>query len=152
MDVTTEWHGGVLVVGIGGRVSESNVDALAREVHSAFENKNCSLLMDLERLAYINKGGLRILPQIAWALPGGVSNLAICSVPVPFQRIFETTGFDKVFAMYPSRAQALARLVPEQSGQRSWSETNTVPAVPEGSMKSALRFCSALDKGGRHEC
>ena len=112
MDISTQWLDGVLAVEVRGRIDDSNVGMLADAVHTAVVAKDGAVLMDLTNLAYINKDGLRIFPEVVRRLPGGIARLAICAVPDRLRGVFERTGFDKVFPIYSSRAEALARLAP----------------------------------------
>ena len=112
MDVTTQRHGNVLVVGVTGRIDDSSVDVLASVVSAAVDDKDRAVVLDLERLAYIDKDGLRIVPKVVGRLSGRTTRLAICAVPERLRQVFEITGFDKIVAMHASLSQALACLEP----------------------------------------
>ena len=114
MDVTTQRHRDVLVVGVTGRVDDSSVDVLANVVSAAVRDRDRAVVLVLERLTYIDKHGLRIVPKVLRRLSDRTTRLAICAVPERLRRIFEVTGFNKIVATHASLSQALACVAPVQ--------------------------------------
>ena len=66
--------------------------------------------MDLEKLSYISSSGLRVLLVIAKSLSGRDAKLLLCAMADQIGEVIETSGFDKIISVYPSKAEALASL------------------------------------------
>jgi len=122
MDVTTRRHRDVLVVGVTGRIDDSSVDVLANVVSAAVRDRDRAVVLVLERLTYIDKHGLRIVPKVFRRLSARTTRLAICAVPERLRRIFEVTGFNKIVATHASLSQALACLAPAQPSRAGEDE------------------------------
>ena len=61
-------------------------------------------------LSYISSAGLRAVLVTAKMLWSREAKFVLCSLPAQIRGVFETSGFDKVIALHPSRAEALASL------------------------------------------
>ena len=110
MNVTTERQGGVLFVLVSGRIDGGNVAAFEEAVRTAFESRDRAVIMDLEKLSYINSAGLRVLLMVANNLSGSPTKFALCAMSDRIRHVIETGGLDKVIPVLPSKAEALASL------------------------------------------
>ena len=119
MDVMTEWQEGVLLIRVSGRIDGSNAAAFDRAVIDALETDDRTVLMDLENLSYINSAGLRTFAKVARRLRRGAGELALCAMRDEARKVFVIAGFDKIIPIYPTRAEALPRLVAERAASES---------------------------------
>ena len=110
MDVTTERQDGVLSARVGGRIDGSNVAEFEEAIRTAIEESDQAVIMDFEKLVYISSAGLRAILLTAKSLGNRNAKFALCSLSDQIREVFETSGFDKVIAIHPSKAEALASL------------------------------------------
>ena len=110
MDVTTERQDSVLSAQVGGRIDGSNVAEFEEAIRTAIEESDRAVIMDFEKLIYISSAGLRAILLTAKSLGNRNAKFALCSLSDQIREVFETSGFDKVIAIHPSKAEALASL------------------------------------------
>ena len=110
MDVTTERQDSVLSAQVGGRIDGSNVAEFEEAIRTAIEESDRAVIMDFEKLVYISSAGLRAILLTAKSLGNRNAKFALCSLSDQIREVFETSGFDKVIAIHPSKAEALASL------------------------------------------
>ena len=110
MDVTTERQDSVLSAQVGGRIDGSNVDEFEDAIRTAIEESDRAVVMDFEKLVYISSACLRAILLTAKSLGNRNPKFALCSLSDQIREVFETSGFDKVIAILPSKAEALASL------------------------------------------
>ena len=108
MKVTAEREGGALAISIDGRVDGSNVLEFESEVRAVIGDDDDAVILDLENLAYISSAGLRAILLTGKTLRGRNASLMLCSLSEPIRKVFEISGFDKLFAVHASRSDALA--------------------------------------------
>ena len=110
MDVTTERQDSVLSAQVGGRIDGSNVAEFEEAIRTAIEESDRAVIMDFDKLVYISSAGLRAILLTAKSLGNRNAKFALCSLSDQIREVFETSGFDKVIAIHPSKAEALASL------------------------------------------
>ena len=107
MDVTTERQEGVLTAQVGGRIDGSNVAQFEEAIRTSIEESDRAVLIDCENLGYISSAGLRAVLMTAKTLSSRNAKFALCSMSGPIREVFQISGFDKIVAIHPSRAEAL---------------------------------------------
>ena len=110
MDVAAERQDDVLSVLVSGRIDGSNAAAFEETIRAAIAESDRAVIMDFEKLSYISSAGLRVLLTIAKNLSGRDAKLALCAMSDQIREVFETSGFDKIIPVHPSKAEALASL------------------------------------------
>ena len=118
-------HDGTATSWWWGLPDESTIPAwtvLANVVSAAVRDRDRAVVLVLERLTYIDKHGLRIVPKVFRRLSARATRLAICAVPERLRRIFEVTGFNKIVATHASLSQALACLAPARPSRAGEDE------------------------------
>lgn len=108
MEVATERQGGVLTARVEGRLDGATVGGFEEAVRTAMAESDRALLIDCEGLGFISSAGLRAVLTIAKALKDRNARFALCSLPEPVREVFRISGFDRIVAIHPSRAEALA--------------------------------------------
>jgi len=110
MKVTAERQGGVLALCVDGRVDGSNVVAFRDSVEAAIGDDDRAVIMDFGDLVYISSAGLRAVLLTGKSLKGRNAQLLLCSMSDPIRRVFEVSGFDKLFAIHELRDEAIAAI------------------------------------------
>ena len=108
MDVTTERQEGVLTAQVGGRIDGSNVAQFEEAIRTAIDESDRAVLIDCENLGYISSAGLRAVLMTAKTLSSRNAKFALCAMSDPIREVFQISGFDKIVAIHPSKAEALA--------------------------------------------
>ena len=108
MHVATQRNDGVLTVTLDGRLDGAHVTEFQEELGAAIDEKDWAVLIDCEKLKYINSAGLRIVLLTAKALLNQNAKFALCSMSDPVRSVFQISGFDKIIAIHPAKADALA--------------------------------------------
>ncbi|WP_272699142.1 STAS domain-containing protein [Desulfovibrio sp. Fe33] len=100
-------EGGVVILAVDGNLDGEGTNALEEKVLALLDNGVTSLLFDFSGLDYINSSGLRILVLAYQRLKKNSGTVAICGVKDYIQEVFEVSGYDKIFPLYTTRADAL---------------------------------------------
>ena len=72
------------------------------------EEETKTIILDAEKLEYISSAGLRTILKVAKDVSENNRTLCICSLTSSVQRIFETSGFDKILSIYSDKQTALS--------------------------------------------
>ena len=110
MNVTTERYDNVLVARVSGRIEPTSAQALETTVTGALKNGDGAVVLDFEELAYIGNVGVRALRITARVLRDRGVRLAVCAPQGVVAAVFSGGGVDRLIAVYPTRAAALAVL------------------------------------------
>lgn len=94
-----------------GRLDQGLTPALEESLNRLLADGVIFLLVDMEKITYINSGGLRCLVSAWRKARQQDGNLVLCGLNERLQEIFAMVGFDKVFHIYPSRTEAEAALL-----------------------------------------
>lgn len=110
MEVTTERQDGVLSVHVSRRIDAGSAGEFEETVGNAIQNDDRAVIMDFENLVYISSAGLRAVLMTAKSLWRRDAAFALCSVSGTVLDVFQMSGFDKIMAIHPTGADALASL------------------------------------------
>lgn len=110
MAVSANKENDVVVLTVSGRLDAEGNAAMEQVVLQALEDGDRRLLFDFENLDYINSSGLRVLIMAYQRLKPLEGRVGICSIRDYIQEIFEISGYNRIFAIFPDRAQGLAAL------------------------------------------
>lgn len=103
-------EGGVTILQVDGSLDGDGTQVLEEKVLSLLDGDTSCLLFDFSDLDYINSSGLRVLVLAYQRLKKSSGKVAICGVKDYIQEVFEVSGYDKIFSMFPSRNEALGGL------------------------------------------
>lgn len=108
LSVSTEDVGGHRVVSVRGEVDVYSAPTLRKSVQEAIDEHCCDLIVDLSDIAFIDSTGLGVLVggQNRAGELGGKLSLVCAQERV--LKLFRITGLDEVFAIYPTRDEALS--------------------------------------------
>ncbi|HSG17979.1 MAG TPA: STAS domain-containing protein [Anaerolineae bacterium] len=98
-------EGSWLVV-VSGRLDQSQNQLLEEELQRLLDEGHHQLIVDLSDVTYVNSGGLRCLVTVWRQARERGGNVVLCGLSERLAHVFRIVGFDKVFVIYPSRADA----------------------------------------------
>ena len=107
MGVAEIQQDGIIILHVEGSLDADGTQALEDKVVELLENGANNLVFDFTDLDYINSSGLRVLVLAYQRLKKSSGRVAICGVKDYIQEVFEVSGYDRIFSMYPSRNAAL---------------------------------------------
>ena len=95
------------------RLDRSNAGAFNAELDSIAGNACRVVVIDMQELDYISSAGLRAIMQAERKMQQQGGSLALCSLSSNVRAVFETSGFDQLIAIHPTRAEAAAIVAAE---------------------------------------
>ncbi|MCY4407930.1 MAG: STAS domain-containing protein [Rhodospirillaceae bacterium] len=110
MEIAAERQDRVLSVHVSGRIDAGNASEFEKTVRSAIEDGDRTVIVNFENLRFISSTGLRVVLMTAKSLRRRDAAFALCSLSGAVLEVFRTSGFDKIIAIHPTRADALASL------------------------------------------
>ena len=105
---------GTPVVSVMGEVDRVTATALEQTLLGAIEDRTGEVIVDLTGCTFLDSRGLNALVETRGRLERSDRRLALVLSNRNVLRIFEITGLDGVFHIYPSLAAAA-------NGHRNWS-------------------------------
>jgi anti-anti-sigma factor len=106
----------IKVVEPSGILNNSVASQLCREVNEVIQAGTRLVLVDLQAVTFIDSSGLGGLVNAFKSARAAGSRLVLCSVCDQARMLFEITGMDQIFEIFPSRSEfdravAIANLV-----------------------------------------
>jgi anti-sigma B factor antagonist len=99
-------------VAVHGEVDISVAEALEQALDAAIRESVGAFIVDLSDLDFIESTGLQVLLRARGLLGREDRALAVVCPHGPVRRVFELAGLSELFALYESREEAAAALVP----------------------------------------
>ena len=106
-------------VAVRGEVDISVAEALEEVLEAGIRESVGAFIVDLSELDFIESTGLQVLLRARGLLAREDRALAVVCPHGPVRRVFELSGLSELFALYPSREEAVAALVPAQDSESS---------------------------------
>ncbi|MDE0057704.1 MAG: STAS domain-containing protein [Defluviicoccus sp.] len=110
MEVTVERNDDVLSLGLKGRIDYTTAPAFDEAVERAMTETDRALILDFEGVAFIGSAGLRVILLRGKALQDRDVELVLCALSDPVRGVFQVTGFDQLFPIHATAADARASL------------------------------------------
>lgn len=104
-DVST--HATKTVVALAGEIDLSNHVALRTALNDLIVNGSVDIVLDLTDVTFMDSTGLGAMIGTRRRVHAFQGSLAIVLTNDAILRVFQVTGLDKVFDLYPSRSAAL---------------------------------------------
>lgn len=101
MHCTLSEYPGATVFHLKGRLDSSNTEEFEQKVLTCLEHGIRYLVLDFTELEYINSAGLRVLVMSHQRLNPHGGRVMVCGIRDYIAEIFNISGYDRVFAMYP---------------------------------------------------
>ncbi len=89
-----------------GRLDAAGARPFEAEWKEHLASGNVHLLIDLADISYISSSGLRSLLAAARGAKRAGGMAKLCCLGARIKEVFEMAGFDRVFEIYPGRADA----------------------------------------------
>lgn len=97
------------VLDIEGEVDVYTAPQLKQDIVQIAERGVKHLIVNLSKVEYLDSTGLGVLIGGLKRLREGEGNLALVGPGMRILRIFEITGLDKIFDIYPTEEEAAAK-------------------------------------------
>ena len=110
---TEQLDGGVPLVSVSGEVDLATAPALERTLRDASEDQTGEVIVDLTCCSFLDSRGLTALLATRKRLGNSDRSLGLVLSNPNVLKIFQITGFDQIFEIYPSVGAAVAH--PEQT-------------------------------------
>lgn len=110
VEILTENVNGVAVVSLKGRLDINTHGQLETELNALAGKGQTKVLIDVKDLDYISSAGLRVLLTAAKQFKKINGTIALAALAPTVRQVFEISGFATIFALYPSREEALAKM------------------------------------------
>ena len=106
-------------IAVRGEVDISVAEALEQVLEAGIRESVGAFIVDLSELDFIESTGLQVLLRARGLLAREDRALAVVCPHGPVRRVFELSGLSELFALYTSREEAVAALVPAQDSDSS---------------------------------
>jgi anti-anti-sigma factor len=106
--VTEERMNGTVVAILEGELDTSSVGEVAIVLRRLVENRVLRVVVDLERVSYLDSAGINLLYAIGGDLSARQQQLHLVVVPgSPIERTLRIVGADRAFPAHATREEAL---------------------------------------------
>jgi anti-anti-sigma factor len=110
MELKETKEGEVTIVTIAGRLDSTNYIGVEKRLTTIIDNDERNLLLDCSDLEFLSSAGLRTFLGILKKMAAAGGTFSLCALSDKIKRIFELSGFHKLFTMYGTRSEALKDL------------------------------------------
>ena len=100
---------------VKGEVDIADAQALDDTLQKAIISSVGAFVIDLSDLEFIDSSGLHVLHRARGLLGREDRQLAVVCPHGPVRRVFELSGLSELFALFATREEAAAALVPAES-------------------------------------
>ena len=108
--ITSKFVGTDVIIAVKGEIDlDSSVDVY-RRIWTEIDNGEHGLVLDLEELDFMDSSGLQILLRIREKLKNVDKKVLIANPNSQIMKLFQLTGFDKLFSVYNGTDEALLQL------------------------------------------
>jgi anti-anti-sigma factor len=101
---------GVLVLRLRGRLDARTAGTLAARLGAAIDAGDRQVVIEGERLAYIDSAGLQTLIVAAKRLRPLAGRIVLAGLQEPVRRIVDIAGLGSIFGLYATESEAVAAL------------------------------------------
>ena len=107
LEISWERQDGIAIAIIAGRIDSAAAGDLQSRLESGISSEDVALILDFERVSYINSSGLRVGLKIAKQCRELGRRFGICNLSDTTRDIVAISGFDQVIPVFESRTRAL---------------------------------------------
>lgn len=109
LDIILESIGAYSLIGLSGEVDVYSAPKLRETIKDLVDEGSYNIIVDLEKVAFLDSTGLGVLVGGLKRVKHHDGELGIICGQEKILRIFRITGLTKVFPIYASRDEVLAR-------------------------------------------
>ena len=102
---TTDKHA---TVKVEGRLDTIHADKFEKQMLEVFESTKGEIILDCSGLEYISSTGLRVFLIVQKKMGAAARKFKICNLQPVIKEIFEVSGFNMVFSIFPDLESALS--------------------------------------------
>lgn len=106
LDITTERTGDGCVIAVAGEVDVYTSPGLKREIGSVLDDGCTEVIVDLERIGFIDSSGLGVLVSALRKVKEHGGTMRLVCTRESILKIFRITGLDKVFPLFATVEEA----------------------------------------------
>ena len=110
LDVKLESIGGFSLIGLSGEVDVYSAPKLRETIKDLVDEGKYNIVVDLEKVAFLDSTGLGVLVGGLKRVKHHSGELGVICNQEKILRIFRITGLTKVFPIYRSRDELLAKV------------------------------------------
>lgn len=93
-----------------GILDGTQAETFRKEVDSALDEGVDTLLIDLEKITFVDSSGLGILVVVLKKVRASNRKMYVCSINEQVKMLFELTSMDRVFEVLPNRDAFLEKV------------------------------------------
>ena len=93
-----------LLIGVNGRLDTMTAPEFDRYAQAELGQENGQVVLDLHGLDYVSSAGLRALLGLTKLVEANGGKMSICGLRGEVQKVFELSGFIRIFAVCPRPA------------------------------------------------
>ncbi len=108
MEFAQDQAGEVAIVKLAGRLDSSAAQPAEESFARVLEGGTPHLAIDMSQLEYISSAGLRVLLVVAKKVQQAKGKMVLFGLVPHVSEVFSVSGFDKIFAIQPDAAAAVA--------------------------------------------
>ncbi|MEP0763528.1 MAG: STAS domain-containing protein [Chloroflexota bacterium] len=108
MNITEREQDSVTIFALEGRVDSEGALDLDLALQTAVSEGKHKLVLEMDRVRYINSAGLRTLADILTQVRASQGDLKLVNLSQRVARVFQIIGFDKFFSIYATVDEAIA--------------------------------------------
>ncbi len=110
MDIIEEKKGGIVVLGLVGRLDSGTAAQMEEKVVSVLGAGTKQLVVNFVQLDYISSAGLRVLLMAAKKLKASGGVVALAALKPHIREVFDIAGFTAMFPIHDSEEAAVRSL------------------------------------------
>ena len=107
MEINTRINGDIAVIDLKGRLDLTSAKDLKNASRKYYMSDNCKLILNMEKVNFINSSGLGALISILKEVRSRNGELKISNLEDYVREIFEITRLSSIFDLCENEAQAL---------------------------------------------
>lgn len=108
MTLSEEKNGQVFVLGLSGQIDREGAKIFLERITHILDSGEQCLVIDFTDVTYINSTGLSALILVAKRLGKTGGKFILAGVIDPIQKVLKISGLASLFAVLPTKAEALA--------------------------------------------
>lgn len=101
----------VVIFSLQGRLDYSSVDKLSKHFETALKTASTHLLLNSEKVDYIDSAGLGLLVLLLRKSEAAGKNFALCGLSPQAEKVLELTRMTRIFSIFVNQNAALKALV-----------------------------------------
>jgi anti-anti-sigma factor len=109
-EIRTESHGDIILLDIRGDVTAFSELSLNNAYNGTKESSPKKILLQFEKTAYINSGGIAVLIQVLAQTRRNNQKIGITGLSDHFKKVFSMVGITKFATIYPTLQDALSAM------------------------------------------